>query len=369
MIINNLFKTIIAFSIFVSINVFAGSTYTYQLNKKSYTGSQNRDYSVYIPTNASDPAPLVMVLHGCVQDEQDTLLEWGMKTKADEEGFILVTPFITAYDSKRGKNCWGFWLDHHTHEGQGEPEDLYQIALEVESNYTVDTNKRYITGLSSGGAMTVIAAVTHNEYWTAAAAASGLSYGETSSAAVTTPQFESISTTVSNMKREIDSDYQIPIMVLHNNNDQVVQKQAGYNIRDAFLKTFGPINHKSTNETKASATACADYLTNNYNCIHAKYTDDGTPSGRTVVETIFYNGPANGMKGHYWVGGTEANFAKATGPDYPTLIWNFFDAQRRSGESDLATDIPIITLSGVNPADIFTDPDTNATNQKVKHKM
>ncbi len=353
----------------VSVTAFAGSTYNYTMDAKSYSGSRDRDYSVYVPTNVSNPAPLVMVLHGCVQDEQDALNEWGMKAKADAEGFILVTPFITTYDGMRSENCWGFWFDQHNHEGGGEPEDLYQIALEVEGNYTIDTNKRYITGLSSGGAMTVVAAVTHNEYWTAAASASGLAYGETSSSvalAMMAPTFESVSTTASDMKREIDSDYQIPMMVLQNNNDEVVQQPAGYNIRDSFLKVFGASGYQSANSTKASEADCSAVLTTGYNCKHTKYTVDGTTSGRSVVETIFYDGPANGMKGHYWVGGTEDNYCKATGPDYPTLVWNFFAAQTRSGESSQPNGVPTVTLNGDNPMfldlnDTFTDPGATAT--------
>ena len=130
----------------------AGVTDSYTLDQQSYAGSQARQYKVYVPADVTVPAPMVMVLHGCQQTHDDVLNDWGMKAKADQEKFILVTPFITRYDGLRNINCWGFWLDGHIHEGKGEPEDLHRIGLEVESNYNIDPERRYITGLSSGGA-------------------------------------------------------------------------------------------------------------------------------------------------------------------------------------------------------------------------
>ena len=159
-----------------------GTTESFTLSAKSYAGSRDRQYKVYVPDGLSGPAPMVMALHGCQQTNDDVLRDWGLTAAADRFGFILVAPFITSYDGLRIHNCWGFWFDAHRHEGRGEPEDLHQIALEVEARFSVDSARRYITGLSSGAAMSVVASVTHNEYWAAAASASGLPYGEDAAA-------------------------------------------------------------------------------------------------------------------------------------------------------------------------------------------
>src|SRR6185295_15412422 len=110
----------------------AGTTTSFTMTAKSYTGSRDRQVKVYVPDNLTTPAPMVMALHGCQQTHDDVLRDWGMTAAADRYGFILVTPFITSYDGLRNTNCWGFWLDGHRHQGRGEPEDLHQIALEVE---------------------------------------------------------------------------------------------------------------------------------------------------------------------------------------------------------------------------------------------
>jgi poly(hydroxyalkanoate) depolymerase family esterase len=152
----------------------AGSLTEHRFQARAYAGSRDRDYQVYVPEGLTGPAPLVMVLHGCGQTSADVLRDWGMRAAADRYRFILVTPFITRWDGLRGPNCWGFWLPQHRQRGRGEPEDLYQIAREVEQRYPIDPQRRYLTGLSSGGAMTAILAVTHNDYWAAVATVAGL---------------------------------------------------------------------------------------------------------------------------------------------------------------------------------------------------
>lgn len=165
---------VLAVLLVLASTTYAGQTDSYTLPQQSYSQSRARQYKVYVPDNVSSPAPMVMALHGCKQTNNDVLNDWGMKEAADRFGFILVAPFITSYDGLRNENCWGFWFDHHRHEGAGEVEEIHQIGLQVEANYNIDPVRRFITGLSSGGAMTTVAAVTHNEYWAAAAPASGL---------------------------------------------------------------------------------------------------------------------------------------------------------------------------------------------------
>ena len=260
----------------------AGVTNSHTLAKRSYTGAQERQYKVYVPTEVSNPAPMVMVLHGCKQTHDDVLNDWGMAAKAEQEKFILVTPFITRYDGLRNQNCWGFWFDGHIHDGKGEPEDLHQIGLEVESNYNIDPKRRYITGLSSGGAMTVVAAITHNEYWTAAAPAAGLAYSETSSSVnfsgcnSSNAIFKTVAASVSAMKQELDDNYAIPMLVLANKNDCTVVSPADSHIRDAHLGAFGGV--------EAQDAACEFFNGNNFDCRHTYYTKDGTAGARSILK-------------------------------------------------------------------------------------
>ncbi|MDX1560700.1 MAG: PHB depolymerase family esterase, partial [Marinobacter sp.] len=352
----------------------AGQTHSFTLPQQGYNQSRARDYKVYVPDNLATPAPMVMALHGCKQTNNDVLNDWGLTAAADQKGFILVAPFITSYDGLRNENCWGFWFDHHRHEGAGEVEDLHQIAQAVENNFSIDPNRRFITGLSSGGAMATVASVAHNEYWAAAAPASGLPYGEDSASVSLSGQcpgsatFHSVSRVVSDMESELDDTYPVPLMVLQNENDCTVLKTAADNTRDAHLKVFGDPAFDTPAAAEASTAACAPYYQNNYSCEHTRYTRDGTLGSRSVVETVYLDGPLSTPNmqdtdhGHYWVGGESGNNGKwslRVGPSYPDIIWEFFSRNSRDGSAPEG--FPVITLIGDNPMTVnintaFTDP-------------
>ncbi|MGC3871823.1 PHB depolymerase family esterase [Halomonas sp. GXIMD04776] len=346
----------------LSASVQAGTITSATLDAQGYPGSRERNYQVYVPDNLTRPAPLVMALHGCQQTQADVLDDWGLKAAADRYGFILVAPFITSYDGLRNTNCWGFWLDQHQQEGMGEPEDLHQIALAVERDFAIDPERRYITGLSSGGAMTVVAAITHNEYWAAAASAAGLPYGEDAASVSLSGQcpgfatFHPVSQVVGDMRGELDDDYAIPLLVLQNNDDCTVIQPAGRNLRDAQLAVFGDESHDTPNEALASQKACQPFHEQDYACRQSRYTVNSEPTSRSLVETVFYDGPlatpspADTDKGHYWIGGESGNqgrWAIRQGPSYPDIIWDFFERHPRNASSPPGA--PRIVLNGANP--------------------
>ena len=363
----------------------AGTTTAFTVPASStVSGSRDRQVKVYVPDGLTGAAPMVMALHGCEQTNDDVLNDWGLKAAADRYRFILVAPFITSYDGLRNTNCWGFWLDQHRHEGRGEPEDLRRIGQAVEARFSVDANRRYITGLSSGGAMTVVAAVAHNEYWAAAASAAGLPYGEDSASVSfsTCPgsaTFHTTSRVASDMRTELDDAFAIPLMVLANDRDCTVLAQAGRNLRDAQLLVFGSAAYDTPAEAKASEAPCAPFFGSNHGCVHTRYTADGTTSSRSRVETVFFSGPletpntADTDKGHYWVGGESGNNGKWSirqGPSYPDIVWDFFSRHARDGSSGGGGGgtggKPQITLQGANPLTLvrgqtFTDPGATAT--------
>ena len=94
------------------LSAWGGEAKTF--SKKTYEGSRDRAYQVYIPdaVTISDPVPMVMVLHGCKQTERNMIDETGFKELADREKFVVVYPFITDSDriqeSRTGRWDSGF---------------------------------------------------------------------------------------------------------------------------------------------------------------------------------------------------------------------------------------------------------------------
>ena len=325
-----------------------GTLTEHHFQARPYAGSQDRDYQVYLPDDLTGPAPLVMVLHGCGQTSADVQRDWGMRAAADRYRFILVTPAITRWDGLRGPNCWGFWLPQHRQRRRGEPEDLYQIAREVEQRYPIDPQRRYLTGLSSGGAMTAILAVTHNDYWAAVATVAGLPYGEDATAVSVLgvcpgwAQFHPLPWTVAAMRAQLGPNpYPMPLLVVQNERDCTVKPPAGRLLRDAQLALHGAPGHQTPATTAVGEpTPCQPVYAQDFGCRHTRHSRDGQPDSPTLVETVWYEGPLatayRGDKdlGHYWIGGEqgeEGPYAVREGPSHPDIIWDFFRRHPRTG--------------------------------------
>lgn len=362
------FVALLTFYTLVSSEAFGGRLETATLSAMQYSGSRDREYEVYIPDSytGNEPVPMVMVLHGCNQTQTNMVQETGFRELAETHNFIVVYPFITSYPLTeiRNLNCWGFWFDQHIHEGAGEAEDLYQIALAVESRFKIDRNRRYLTGLSSGGAMSVVMAVAQNEYFAAAGAAAGLPYSETSSSVglvcVNPGQFKSTDEIVTAMEveqRTPEEQRMIPFMVVHSNNDCTVNKKASELIRDSWIRRYG------TNQTAYETEDCTK---EGVNCIHKRYG----VAERSTVETVFFEGGIGDVIGkgsHYWVGDNDGEFANSKGPSASELFWDFFSRHAATAETcPDGNSAPTITLVGdltieLKLGDPFADPGVTAS--------
>src|SRR4029453_11493229 len=116
-----MYSTIRSLLAFIMVVVLADAASAGQLERKllfakSYAGSRDRQYQVFIPSSyVGQAVPMVLVLHGCRQTELNMVNETGFRDLAERDGFIVVYPFITSYDGLRNQNCWGFFFDQHIH--------------------------------------------------------------------------------------------------------------------------------------------------------------------------------------------------------------------------------------------------------------
>jgi len=300
----------------------AGSLVSRALPQGPHPGSRERAYQVFVPDglDREAAAPVVMVLHGCLQNEQNMIRETRFAALAEREGFIAVFPFITSHPlfPLRAPNCWGFFVEQHRHEGLGEPADLRRILAAVEDEFPIDPDRRYVAGLSSGAAMAVIMAVAYSEDIAAAGAVAGLPYGEEAcavhNACVTGIAHQAVGVFVEGMRAEQQEAAErrlVPVMAIHSTNDMTVPIKNAQNIRDSWLAYY---------DASTTPAGINDCTTDGVACERARYADR---EGRTVVETVFYSGPPSGRT-HFWVGDDAGMFADPDGPSASELLWSFF---------------------------------------------
>ena len=288
---------------------------THTFHARTYPGSRTRLYLVHVPrrTFVRRQRPLVVVLHGCHQDNRDIEQISGFNQLADRHGFLVAYPFVTSYRGLRNKNCWGWWFDREIHAGSGEVEDLWQIVEEIKNRYAVDQRRIHVTGLSSGAGMAVAMMVAHADKIASGAAVAGVPYAEKAEAVRhafnRVPRNRPISKIVSAMRSELGAAPRaVPIQIVHSENDDKVDIQSARVLRDSWGHCFDIDTRHAYKVTNGHAGSA--------NWEHSRYRSGG---GKSVIETLFLEGP-----GHGWYGGNPGNHSFPDAPDIKRSMWKFF---------------------------------------------
>ena len=276
-----------------------------------------RRYLVHVPPGSAGkgPLPLVVVLHGCRQDNRDIEQISHFNDIADQQNSLVVYPFVTSYRGMRIVNCWGWWFDREIHRGAGEVEDLWQIIEEVKTSHAVDEARIHVTGLSSGAGMAVALLLAHGDKIASGASVAGIAYSERPEAVRHAfnrrPKNKPVYSIVSAMRQELGSNpRKIPLQIIHSENDETVDIQSAKNLRDSWAQCFA-IDTRRDYDIDEGKTGNAEWQHIQY-----KYGDI-----QSVIETFFLKGP-----GHGWYGGNSGDFSYPEAPDVSQTIWEFFRA-------------------------------------------
>jgi poly(hydroxyalkanoate) depolymerase family esterase len=142
----------------------------------SYTNqSGTRTYKLYTPaTDSGQALPLLVDLHGC-SSNADEEARWSRFNELAEQFRVLVA-YPEQDPDANGSRCWNWFLDAHQHRDAGEPSLIAGITRQVLTQRAVDTRRIYIAGISAGGAMANIMAVTYPDLYAAAMIYAGCQY-------------------------------------------------------------------------------------------------------------------------------------------------------------------------------------------------
>lgn len=294
----------------------------------TYSGSAgSRPYYVYTPANyqAGTAVPLIIMLHGCTQTPTDFAAGTQMNALADQKQFIVVYPQQTStYNSE---DCWNWFQTADQARGSGEPAIIAGIVQSVEqttSQWTIDTNRVYVAGMSAGAAMAVIMAATYPDIFAAMGSESGLEYqAATSLTAATTAQSQggpnptqqgqaaynamgSAARLVPTITFQGQSDYTVyPI-----NGDQIVQQwmETDHLASSAYNASFN--SPTTTTNGQVSGSGGHSYTVQTWN----------DSNGSEIQEYWKING-----MGHAWSGGSSSgSYTDPNGPSATNAMYTFF---------------------------------------------
>jgi poly(hydroxyalkanoate) depolymerase family esterase len=273
----------------------------------SYANSQgSRRYKLFIPSrHAGKPSPLLVMLHGCLQDPDDFALGTRMNDIAEEQRIFVLYPEQS--EAANQTRCWNWFNAANQRRDQGEPSIIAGMTREVIAAYNIDAQRVYIAGMSAGGAMAAIMAATYSELYAAVGIHSGLPYGAAQNflAAMAAMKDGAASGTRLLSKR-------IPLIVFHGDQDIMVNARNGEQLVSQWLGDSAPNRTLDTSSAQAREGNGRAFTRTRYH--------DG--AGHAVAENWLVHDA-----GHAWSGGgSGGSFADSAGPDASREMLRFFSA-------------------------------------------
>ncbi|HEX8209883.1 MAG TPA: PHB depolymerase family esterase [Longimicrobium sp.] len=260
-----------------------------------------RRYRLFVPAgvDASRPAPLVVMLHGCTQDPDDFARGTRFNEAAAEERVIVAYPEQTG--ALHPQKCWTWYDPAHQARG-GEPALVAGIAREVMAARPVDAKRVYVAGISAGAAMAINTAAAYPELFAAAGAHSGIAYR----AATAVPQALAVMRNGSAAPDSLRVERAVPLIVFHGASDPVV----------------APINGRQLAALWARAGGLKDFQ-------RSEMETGGLRATRDVYGPFLELWMVEGL-GHAWSGGSaEGTYTDVRGPDATREMLRFFLAHTR----------------------------------------
>ena len=132
----------------------------------------------YVPPQLPNSAPLVVVLHGCLQTARAYDEGSGWSMLARRHGFVLVYAEQSRANNPNG--CFNWFQPHDARRGSGEALSIRQMVTRMRRMHSIDPTRIFITGLSAGGAMTSVMLATYPEVFAGGGIIAGLPYGAAS---------------------------------------------------------------------------------------------------------------------------------------------------------------------------------------------
>jgi polyhydroxybutyrate depolymerase len=145
--VNQMNKILLGLLIFAQATLFSQQTINASLEHNGIT----RTYILYVPQGyTGDVAvPLVFNFHGYGSNAEEQYYYADFRTVADRENFLVVLPNGTVFNGNQHWDVGGSIF------GSGTDDVGFTEALldELSSNYNIDNQRVYATGMSNGGYM------------------------------------------------------------------------------------------------------------------------------------------------------------------------------------------------------------------------
>ncbi len=296
------------------------------IEAESQINSESRKYFTYRPKgwNQDKKWPLLVMLHGCLQDARSFASGTEMNFLADQKGFVVLYP--QQEKSHNAIQCWNWYSVENQKRGVGEPALIAKAINQVVNDHNVDSNQIFISGISAGGAMAGIISVCYPELIHSAAIHASLPYRsaislEEGALAMKHGRTRNLDLMAKEAfqcggRENLKNKKSFSVMVWHGANDKVVHPNHASHLIQFYKKYNDYLDDGKLNSS-------LDFSKNQES--HVKV--DGLQYQKTIfsnqktelVEFLVY------AMGHSWSGGNgQFQFNEPRGLKASEVMWDFF---------------------------------------------
>jgi len=118
----------------------------------------------YVPDNMPENAPLVVSLHGCTQTAR-AYASNGWTDLADVWKFYVLFP--EQQSTNNSSSCFNWFEPGDQRRGSGEAQSIMTMVEKMESDYSINSERIFIEGLSAGGYMAAIMLAAYPDVFSA----------------------------------------------------------------------------------------------------------------------------------------------------------------------------------------------------------
>ncbi len=169
-------------------STFAGAVHA-DWSLEQGPGNTNMETRIYTPSGSGDRS-LMVVLHGCAQTAKQLQDHGNLQAAAEAHNAVMVVPNVDdVWNGYPDGKCWAFDAGTDT---QGHAADVISITEDVlsRSNLNIDPTQVYITGLSSGGALSLMIGCTDPELFAGVDAVAGPTIGTNQLTSTSSPYID-----------------------------------------------------------------------------------------------------------------------------------------------------------------------------------
>ena len=186
--------------LFCLLGLSVGSFAQQTINATMMHDGTEREYILYVPDSytGDDPVPLILNFHGYTSNALEQMNYGDFRPIADTAGFLVVHPEGLLFNGNTHWNVGG-WTVGSTVDDVGFTAALLE---ELASQYNIDSDRVYSTGMSNGGFMSFLLACQLSDKIAAVASVTGSMTPETYNAC--------------------DPEHPTPVLQMHGTADGVV---------------------------------------------------------------------------------------------------------------------------------------------------